>query len=229
MNSILDFHTHRADAVDALISVDARQFAPQPGKWYSVGFHPWHGVNRLTEADFELLAACARHGQVLAIGETGMDKLRGGSLDLQAQAFVRHLQVAATVGKPVVVHCVRAAQDILDCRRRNRLDDVQLAIHGFRNNERVAHMLLDAGCYLSYGLRFNAAALMATPPDRLLIETDDNAASIRDVARQVAQTLGLTLQDVVGHTNANYHRLLHPSAGIQTRYHQETDISNIPS
>lgn len=193
---ILDFHTHHLDAQDALISVDPRQFDPRPGCWYSVGFHPWHDVGLLTPADWTLLEQCATHPQVLAIGETGMDSLRGGDLDIQAAAFLRHLQLAHAVGKPVVAHCVRTAQRILDVRRQARLTSVPVAIHGMRGNERVARLLLDGGCYLSYGERFNPATIAATPLDRLLIETDESATSIEEVAALVAQVLHLPAQQV---------------------------------
>lgn len=208
MNDIFDFHTHCLEATGALISVDPRQFSPLPGRWYSVGFHPWHDVDALTDTDFELLESCACHEQVLAIGETGIDHARGAQPDIQQAVFSRHLQLARQLHLPVVVHNVRAAQDILACRRRAHLDDVPLAIHGMRGNEHVARTLLDAGCYLSYGLRFNAAALQATPLDHVLIETDDSAVSIREVASGIAQALGLPIDDVVSHTNANCCRLL---------------------
>ena len=41
MTPIIDIHTHHLDADGALISVAPQDFDPQPGKWYSVGFHPW--------------------------------------------------------------------------------------------------------------------------------------------------------------------------------------------
>ena len=176
---IIDCHTHHADATAALIAVDPRQFDPQPGLWYSVGYHPWHDVDKLTEADFKLLEQRARHPQVLAIGETGLDSLRGADLETQSSVFVRHLQVAHATSKPVVVHCVRTAQRIIDERRKAGLTAVPLAIHGMRANERIARTLLDAGCYLSFGIRFNPATLLATPPDRMLIETDEAPATIR--------------------------------------------------
>ena len=209
--NIIDFHTHRLDATDALISVDPRQFAPQSGKWYSVGYHPWHRVDQLADSDFDLLEQCARHEQVLAIGETGMDTLRGGDLEVQAQVYVRHLQVAAAVKKTVVVHSVRTAQQIIALRHNAGLDSVALVIHGMRGNGHVAGMLIDAGCYLSYGLRHNPAAVLATPLDRLLIETDDSPADINDVACQVADTLALTAAEVKSLALANARRLLEPS------------------
>lgn len=197
MIDIVDIHTHRLDACRALISVDPRLFAPQPGKWYAVGFHPWHDVDMRSDSDFSLLEQVARHHQVIAIGETGMDSLRGAGLDIQAQVFLRHLELAATLRLPVVVHCVRTAQNILTLRHKAGLDAVTLAIHGFRGNERVARSLLDAGCYLSFGQQFNPVALQATPPGRLLIETDDSATTIDDVAARIAQSLGMTPHQVM--------------------------------
>jgi TatD DNase family protein len=137
-----------------------------------------------------------------------MDTLRGASLDIQASAFVRHLQLAHELGKPVVAHNVRATQHMLDARRKAGLSDVTLIIHGMRGNAHVARTLLDAGCYLSYGSRFNPAALLATPLDRLLIETDDSDVTITDVASQVAQTLHLTIDEITTTATANTQRLL---------------------
>ena len=197
MMTIIDFHTHHLDAESALISVDPRRFDPQPGRWYSVGFHPWHGVELLTDEDYALLEQCARHPQVLAIGETGTDRLRGPALDVQQQAFVRHMRLAQALNKPVVAHCVRTAQDLLAVRHREGLDYITLVIHGMRGNERVARTLLDAGCYLSFGMRYNLAALQATPLDRLLIETDDSSVNIDDVAAAVSQSIGITADALV--------------------------------
>lgn len=208
MNDIIDFHTHHSSASSALIVVDPWQFNPQQGLWYSVGFHPWDGVDSITAEDFDRLAECALHPQVFAIGETGMDALRGAPLDIQADVFLRHLQVAASVGKPVVIHSVRTVQEILASRRKAGLIEVPLAVHGMRSNANVARLWLDAGCYLSFGARFNPAALLATPIDRLLIETDDGDTSIGEVAQLVAGTLGLPTDEVIGHVVNNAHSLL---------------------
>lgn len=208
MMHIIDFHTHQLDATDALISVSPQQFDPQPDRWYSVGYHPWQPLNKLTEKDFDLLAQCAAHPQVLAIGETGMDRLCENDLDIQAAVFVRHLRLASTVGKPVVVHSVRTTQDILTERRKAGLTDVVLAIHGMRANANVARTLIDAGCYVSIGPRFNPDSLLVTPLDRLLIETDDAPVSIDEVAACVASVLHLTPEEIKKTAAGNAQRLL---------------------
>ena len=208
MNPPFDFHTHHPDATRALISVDPRRFAPEPGKWYSVGFHPWDSTPELGTADFDLLAQCARHSQVLAIGETGLDSLRGGEMEVQRQVFARHLRLAAESGKPVVVHSVRTAQEILALRRAMGLAGVTLAIHGMRANERVAHLLLNEGCYLSFGMRFNPRTLQETTLERLLIETDDAPIPIEEVAATVATQLHISADALIRQTNINAQRLL---------------------
>ena len=206
---ILDIHTHCTEATEALISVDPHRFDPQPELWYSVGYHPWDNVHELDDNDCALLEQCALHPQVLAVGETGMDRLRGADLSVQETVFVRHLQLAADLGKPVIVHCVRAAQEILAARHRAGLDAVPMIIHGLRANEHVARALLDAGCYLSYGIRFNPAALRITPLDRLLIETDDALDStIHDVALAVATALDRPIDIVTKTAAGNAQRLL---------------------
>lgn len=208
MMDILDFHTHRQDATGALISVNPSDFRPQPGNFYSVGFHPWLPLDTLTDEDFDLLEQCARHPQVLAIGETGMDSLRGSDLAVQREVFVRHLRLAAQLHKPVVVHCVKTAQQILATRRQEGFTAVPLVVHGMRGNEHLARTWLEAGCCLSYGARFNPRAVEATPPDRLLIETDEADITIREVAALVAQALHCSAEQVIEQAAANISRLL---------------------
>ncbi len=208
MMTILDFHTHRTDANQALISVSPKDFSPQPGRYYSVGYHPWLPLETLSEDDFALLEQCARHPQVLAIGETGMDSLRGNDLVTQEMVFVRHLRLAGDLHKPVVVHSVRTAQQILAARRREGLTQVPLIVHGMRGNERVARTWLEAGCYLSYGVRFNPKAVEATPRDRLLIETDEAHETIQEVAAMVADALKCSADDIMALSATNARHLL---------------------
>jgi Tat protein secretion system quality control protein TatD with DNase activity len=103
---------------------------------------------------------------------------------------------------------VRAAQDILTARSRAHLDDVPLIIHGMRSNVHVARTLLDGGCFLSFGPRFNPETLNATPLDRLLIETDEAPVTILEVASLVAQASHLTTDQVISQASANACRIL---------------------
>lgn len=199
---ITDAHTHCPTAVQAVISVSPEDFNPQQGQLYSVGIHPWQSANPGANALLPLLERCASHSQVVAVGETGLDPLRGAPLDVQLQLMRAHMAIATAVGKPLVVHCVRTSQQVLRLWRDTDRHTPWM-VHGFRGNERVLKPLAQAGLYISYGARFNTAALQATPRSQMLIETDDSPLGIDATARAVAKSLGITPQAVMAQAQAN--------------------------
>lgn len=148
-----------------------------PGVWATVGYHP-HEAESVDTAGFEALAGLAAHPKVVGVGETGLDYYRTRApRGLQEQSFVRHLELAAEAGLPVVIHTREAAADTL------RLLDAHAAgltvvLHCFSLPERLPD-LVDRGYFLSFAgnVTFkNAGALQAAvrdaPADRLLLETD---------------------------------------------------------
>ena len=203
---IVDAHTHNLQATNALIAVEPNAFSPQPGKLYCVGIHPWH-TDTSTDEDLTRLREAARHPQVVAIGETGLDSLRGAPLDRQTEIFELHLLLAQELGKPVIIHSVRTSQQVVQCCRRLGIT-MPCAVHGMRGNERVAQPLLDAGFYLSFGSRFNPATVLATPHDRLLVETDDTDMTITQVAAAISPILNLTVPDLLAIATQNLYTFL---------------------
>ncbi len=201
--TIIDSHTHHNDAAQAVISVDPADFTPRPGLLYSVGLHPWTSGTGNAER-LQLLEHCATHSQVVAIGETGLDSLRGAPLDVQQQLMQAHIAIAAATGKPLVVHCVRTSQQVLRLwRDSGSTVRTHWMIHGFRGNERVLRQLIEAGMWVSYGCKFNAASLQATPPRRLLIETDDAPCDIMHTAQAVAAAMGISHDALLALAKAN--------------------------
>lgn len=187
---MLDSHTHRSDAADALVSVSPTDFAPAPGRLYAVGIHPWRTQCGDVAEQLRALDAVARHCQVAAIGETGLDSLRGAPLDEQMGVFSHHIRLAEALGKPLVIHMVRTSQQVLKAWRGSGRC-VPWAIHGFRGNVGVAKPLVEAGFYISFGERFNADALRTVPPDRLLAETDESQMPIVQVVSRMAAALAV--------------------------------------
>lgn len=191
---MLDCHTHRPDAADALISVMPADFLPQPGKTYAVGIHPWHiYTDSDAEAQFAILEQVASSEQVAAIGETGLDSRRGASLVVQQRWFERHIALADRVGKPLVVHCVRTSQLVLKAWRESKRS-VPWLIHGFRGNARVAAPLVAAGFYLSFGERFNTDALRSVPLHQILVETDESQQPIGRIVGKLATELQMPVE-----------------------------------
>lgn len=182
----IDYHTHRLDAPagGAIICLPEGWLSARPEEveglrsdaWYSVGVHPWTTADEeLTRQLLERLPEWTLRPEVVAIGECGLDALRGGSEELQEAVLTQQLLLAEERGLPVTLHVVRRFDRLLHLRRRlfgARGPQSRWTIHGFRGGPALARRLLEAGMDLSFGLRYNEAAYELTPPERRRRETD---------------------------------------------------------
>lgn len=151
------------------------------GYTYSVGVHPWDAA----KFDMDALEVAASSPLVAAIGETGLDALRGPSLEVQEGVFRHHVAISERLGKPLIIHCVKSFDRLLAIRKE--LNPVQTWIaHGFRGKPQQAMQLLRAGFHISLGPRFNPETARIIPADRLHIETDDSPIAIAEVASAIA-------------------------------------------
>ena len=203
---LLDCHSHRPEALRAVIAVSPRQAIEgvtiDGTSRLAAGLHPWWlGDNNAR--DEALLERAAVLPTVVAIGETGLDTLRGPAMEAQLAALRRHIAVAEATGKPLIVHCVRASGPLIKLWHETAPHRVRALVHGFRGNVNVARALLEAGFYLSFGHRFNADALRFTPPERMLAETDDAPLPITDVINTMAATLGIDTTALTVRLQAN--------------------------
>jgi TatD DNase family protein len=169
--------------IDAESSRVARDLArAETGLLASAALHPNHAAD-LGEPEWEKVAALLREGGFAAVGETGLDYYREHAPpDVQRDLFRRHLELAAELSLPVVVHCRNAHAD---CRAllssempRLGLAD-RLVLHCFSGTEEDARAYLALGALLSFTgvLTFpNAQAARAVaagvPLARTLAETD---------------------------------------------------------
>ncbi len=193
--TIYDVHTHHLDAIDAIISCNPWEFAPQAGKYYSVGIHPWYS-DKVTDATINDLRTFAASEAVIAIGECGIDALRGATIEYQASLAQLHAELAESLKKPLILHCVRTGNYIINLHRRLHPRQPWI-IHGFRGTSGLATSLLACqGIYLSFGERFNPQALEVTPVSRCLVETDESAMPIAEIAAKVAAAKHCTPQEL---------------------------------
>lgn len=198
MNIPVDIHTHRqpAQVGQAVINCFADAFCPQAGQWYSVGIHPWHASAGI---DWDGLSAAVRHPQVLAVGEAGLDKLSAVPLPVQQEAFRRQALLSMETGKPLLLHAVKSAGELLEWRRSLRAENTWI-VHGFRGKAALAQMYLSHGFSLSFGEHFQPDALRAVPLDRLYLETDESRLPIDEVLGRAAAAIGMSpvaLREVV--------------------------------
>ena len=179
-----DFHTHRPGA-DALVSSPVK---PERGLW-GLEFHPWHlpGVFRMPgEAFFRRLH------QADALGEIGLDRLRGPALSVQRRFFEFLINAADEAGKPVVIHAVRCDAE-LDAALKNFSGNV--LIHGFKGGERRLREHLDLGRFVSFSpgaWRRCTAVLAERGLLNIGLESDDGTDDIASIYASAERETGIT-------------------------------------
>lgn len=190
----IDIHTHNQSSSPgkAIINSSPRTFAPQRSYWYSVGIHPWeiHSETFYSNTEWKEFKKQASHSQVLAIGEAGLDKQTQTHLHIQEQLFIRQILLAEELCKPLIIHAVKAANELWKLREQIKSSNPWI-IHGFRGNEMLAKQYIQHGFYLSFGEHYHKEALCTTPTNRLFLETDESPVSITTMYERAATLRGM--------------------------------------
>jgi TatD DNase family protein len=175
----IDFHTHKPlyENDHTIVEILSKhKVANGTTNYHTIGHHPWWTDEPLTEQELkslqdELIAS----SHCIAVGECGLDKLKGPKLGVQEQIFLQHIQLANTLLMPLVVHCVRQYDQAL--KMKIKYAKTPWVIHGFRRNKELAKTLIDHGVYLSVSplLYMNTSfeeMLKYIPHDMYFLETD---------------------------------------------------------
>ena len=190
-----------------------------PNFYAQVGIHP-SDVEEMREGDLAEIEILAK--DAVAIGEIGLDYYwTTETKDLQKEVFIKQLEMARRLGKPVVIHNREATEDIIDILKD--FTDLKVQIHCFSTDEKTLKTFMDWGFYISlggvvtYGNGYNekqAAALV--PIERLMLETDspyltpdpyrgmrNDPRKIIEVARKISEIRGMKLSKVAKWTTKN--------------------------
>ncbi len=192
----INTHTH-ARLHDAKIElVNLMPGALEKPDNYSYGIHPWHIDPNHWEHQLNELRLAVNEKRCLALGACGLDKVCETDFQLQLKVFEKQVVLANEIKKPLIIHCVKAFNELMNVL--NQMDnEMPVVIHGFNNNENIARVLLDYGCYFSFGKALlgyesNAAkALKSVGRKRFFLETDDADVSIKYIYHKAAGLLGI--------------------------------------
>lgn len=198
---LLDSHSHRpVPYPEGIINASPGETLVS-GQLYSIGIHP-EEIPPQPEALLEKLAEqAASDPRIVAIGECGLDSLCHTPMWLQLKVFTAHARIASQLGKPLVIHSVRTINEVCNLRRTLR-PDVPWVVHGFRGKPTLLNMLMQAGCHVSYGPRFNLLSLSLTPTAYLLAETDCSPLSIKEVIESLSRSAGRELTETIARNTA---------------------------
>jgi TatD DNase family protein len=194
----------------------------------SVGTHPHHAHEELDITAADLIAKSA-HPKVVAIGEAGLDYFYDKSpRAAQEQGFRAHIAAARVTGLPLVIHSREADDDMARILEEETGKGAFPAVlHCFTGGPDLAQRAIALGLFISFtgiltfkasqGLRDIAASL---PADRILVETDapylapgkyrgkrNEPAYVVETANMLAQTRGVTPDQIAQQTTDNFFRL----------------------
>lgn len=191
-----NFHTHHQpqDSTEtAILNCYPEDILPASSPC-SIGLHPWH-VDKDWQEKVDMVRSKAQADNVWAIGECGLDKVRGGDLSTQIQAFSAQLQIARELHKPVIVHCVKAYDELLHAIT----NDDHIIIHGFRGKWQQAKQIIAKGALLSFGNQYNLETLrfVYSSNTPFFLETDDLRLSVRQIYEQVGHHLDVDVSHLV--------------------------------
>lgn len=193
-----------------------------------VGIQPNY-VSAAKPEDWNEIVRLASAEKVVGIGETGLDRYWDYSpIELQAEYFDRHLDLARERDLPFVVHCRNAEDDVVaQLRRAASRGPLRGVMHSFTGTSETAAACCELGMHISFAgmltfkrndaLRQTAATI---PADRLLVETDapylaphphrdkrNEPANVALTCTCLANCRGVSPDEMAATTTANARRL----------------------
>jgi TatD DNase family protein len=192
----------------------------------AVGVHP-HDARTYDDRVEAALAEMFKKPAILAVGEIGLDYYRDLSpRDTQKAVFRRQLAVAREAGKPVVIHCRDAFEDVVGilASEGSRYDGI---FHAFSGDTAMARDVLSLGFHIGVGgvVTFKNALLRGVvseiPLGSIVLETDcpylapvpfrgkrNEPAYMRYVVETVSNATGFTVEKIAEATSTNFERAM---------------------
>jgi TatD DNase family protein len=188
----------------------------------ALGIHP-HDAGAVRADDVASLKDLLQHDRAVAVGETGLDFFRDyAPHDAQRRLFEAHLELAAELGLPVVVHSRAAGTETADALEAF---EGTVVLHCF-SEPALLPVALSRGYYVSFAGNVTypkakelRAAAAEVPEDRVLVETDSPFLAPQPVRGRpcepafVAHTLAVLagvrdvpVAELAGHVDANADR-----------------------
>ena len=182
------------------------------------GIHP-HDVKDITDIDniSDTIKKLASNKKVVALGETGLDyHYMHSPAEIQQEHFRLEINLAKSLGLPVIVHSREAKEDTLRILKEEKVEVTGGVLHCFSGDMDMAEKALNMGLYISFSgvITFQNAKKMpdivkAIPLDRILIETDapfltpvphrgkrNEPAYVKYMAEKIADIKGISLEEL---------------------------------
>jgi TatD DNase family protein len=157
----------------------------------AVAIHP-HEAKTADKSAIGELKELAQNKKVVAIGETGLDfHYNFSTPQQQRDSFLRHLEIAAELQLPVIIHSREAFDDTMKILESGGKGVKKVVFHCFSGSVEQAKVVLEKGWYISLTgvVTFRNAektrdVAKFVPTERLMIETDSPYMSPEPMRKQ---------------------------------------------
>lgn len=187
----------------------------------AIGWHP-EDMDKLTDEGFDEMIKLMHHPKCVAVGEIGLDYYWDAEhKDEQKALFIRQIELALELDKPVIVHDREAHGDSFDIV--SRYPALRGVFHCYSGSAEMAAELLKRGWYLGFDgpITYKNAVkaldvIAACPADRMLLETDspylapvpnrgkrNDSRNLPYIAARIAEIKGMTTDQVAEVTLQN--------------------------
>ena len=209
---------------------EARQamaFAAQDPYRFQVayGIHP-EDISRVNEEMIREMEEIVSDPGITAVGEIGLDyHWEPEYKNEQKELFIRQIEIARKVSKPILVHCRDAIQDTFDIMKEHRIPGL---MHCFPGSAEMGIEFTKLGYYIALGgaatfknARHALEVCQAIDPKYLLTETDcpymapvpmrgkrNEPSYIPYIVDVLARERGISAQEMAEIIDQNYSRFL---------------------
>ncbi|MGV0995914.1 TatD family hydrolase [Empedobacter falsenii] len=198
----LNAHTHHlSDQTDVLELYN--QFPNElnnEAKLFSIGIHPAYIKTSSIKEEIEIINQTISNKNCLAIGEIGLDKLCETDFELQINVLKKQLEIATQHQLPVIIHSVRAYQEILYIRKQMKLT-IPFIFHGFNKNEQLLNQIIAQNSFASFGKNLlsnkNLQIIFANlSANQFFLENDASEISIEEIYTFAADLRKITIEEL---------------------------------
>ena len=217
-NVFLNFHAHQqkpgADeiVIQSLFLQENLIVQPNDKIFFTAGLHPWH-AEQLTKSEIEFrLENLISKKQIIAVGETGLDKIRGANWQTQIDVFKTHVGIAEKHKMPLIIHSVKSHNEILKLRIDLKAK-VPWVIHNFTGSEQIANDLIHHGFCLSLCHHIQNSNsrisdyIQTLPLERIFFESDDFNVDIKGLYYTAAIKFEISIEELKKQISKNFESL----------------------
>ncbi len=218
-NYYLNFHAHQQMpgeeeiVIQSLFLQDNLITSKSDKIFFTAGLHPWHAdLLNLSEIKPKL-EDLLNTNSIIAIGEAGLDKLKGPGIKKQLEVLRIHAEVADEYQKPLIIHSVKTHNEILKLKIDLK-SKVPWVIHHFNGSKQIASDFIEHGFYLSLSHHIKntnsklSAYLGELPLNRIFLETDDFNIDIKDLYNTATKKFNISLESLKKQLIENFKVLL---------------------